>query len=147
MVKKVSNFKQFNESNDSVKLTKEDIEEIFIDLIDEGYLFQFYNTSAWRYSANVSDLYPTNYYFDFRKQYIRQFDFNLNTSKYGCQDLDSMGKEIQKILDILKNAKQRLNSMGYDIGFEPEFAFSEDTLFCITCHMSHRSIKDEDDEY
>ncbi len=138
-MKKVSNFKQFNESNDSVKLTKEDIEEIFIDLIDEGYLFQFYN--------KVSELYPTNYYFDFRKQYIRQFDFNLNTSKYGCQDLDSMSKEIQKILDILKNAKQRLNSMGYDIGFEPEFSFSEDTLFCITCHMSHSSIKDEDDEY
>lgn len=136
MVKKVSNFKQFNESNESTKLTKDDIEEIFIDLIDDGYLFQFYN--------KVSDLYP-NYYFDFRKQYIRQFDFNLNTSKYGCQDLDSMGKEIQKVLSILKDSKQRLNSMGYDIGFEPEFAFSEDTLFCITCHMSHKSIKDEDD--
>ncbi len=139
MVKKVSNFKQFNESNESTKLTKEDIEEIFIDLIDDGYLFQFYN--------KVSDLYPTNYYFDFRKQYIRQFDFNLNTSKYGCQDLDSMGKEIQKVLEVLKNAKQRLNSMGYDIGFEPEFSFSEDTLFCITCHMAHSTIKDEDDEY
>lgn len=136
VVKKVSNFKQFNESNESTKLTKDDIEEIFIDLIDDGYLFQFYN--------KVSDLYP-NYYFDFRKQYIRQFDFNLNTSKYGCQDLDSMGKEIQKVLSILKDSKQRLNSMGYDIGFEPEFAFSEDTLFCITCHMSHKSIKDEDD--
>ena len=139
MVKKVSNFKQFNESNESTKLTKDDIEEIFIDLIDDGYLFQFY--------SKVSDLYPTNYYFDFRKQYIRQFDFNLNTSKYGCQDLDSMGNEVQKVLEVLKNAKQRLNSMGYDIGFEPEFSFSEDTLFCITCHMSHKSIKDEDDEY
>ncbi len=139
MVKKVSNFQQFNESNYSTKLTKEDIEEIFIDLIDDGYLFQFY--------SKVSDLYPTNYYFDFRKQYIRQFDFNLNTSKYGCQDLDSMGNEVQKVLEVLKNAKQRLNSMGFDIGFEPEFSFSEDTLFCITCHMSHSSIKDEDDEY
>ena len=139
MVKKVSNFQQFNESNYSTKLTKEDIEEIFIDLIDDGYLFQFY--------SKVSDLYPTNYYFDFRKQYIRQFDFNLNTSKYGCQDLDSMGNEVQKVLEVLKNAKQRLNSMGYDIGFEPEFSFSEDTLFCITCHMAHSTVKDEDDEY
>ncbi len=139
MVKKVSNFQQFNESNYSTKLTKEDIEEIFIDLIDDGYLFQFY--------SKVSDLYPTNYYFDFRKQYIRQFDFNLNTSKYGCQDLDSMGNEVQKVLEVLKNAKQRLNSMGFDIGFEPEFSFSEDTLFCITCHMAHSTVKDEDDEY
>ncbi len=139
MVKKVSNFQQFNESNYSTKLTKEDIEEIFIDLIDDGYLFQFY--------SKVSDLYPTNYYFDFRKQYIRQFDFNLNTSKYGCQDLDSMSNEVQKVLEVLKNAKQRLNSMGFDIGFEPEFSFSEDTLFCITCHMAHSTVKDEDDEY
>lgn len=131
VVKKVSNFKQFNES---VKfITKDDIEEIFIDLIDDGYQFNFYSE------------HMGIYYFDFRKNFTEGFDFNLNTSKYGCQDLDSMGKEIQKVLSILKDSKQRLNSMGYDIGFEPEFAFSEDTLFCITCHMSHKSIKDEDD--
>jgi hypothetical protein len=58
-----------------------------------------------------------------------------------------MQTEIKKVFDSLKVAKDRINSMGYDIGFEPEFAFSEDTLFCIVCHMSHSSVKDVDDDY
>jgi hypothetical protein len=135
---KILNFKTF-ESTESKYLSQDDIQEIFLDLIDDGYQFNFY--------SKVTTLYPTSYYFDFRKQFNEAFNFNTETLRYGCQDLDSMSNEIQKVLSILKDAKERINSMGYDIGFEPEFSFSEDTLFCITCHMSHGSIKDEDGEY
>lgn len=137
-MKRLSKFKAF-ESNELQYLSKDDIEEIFLDLIDDGYQFNFY--------SKVTTLYPTSYYFDFRKKFNESFDFNTDTLRYGCQDLDSMSKEVQKVLSLLKDVKERINSMGYDIGFEPEFSFSEDTVFCITCHMSHKSIKDENDEY
>lgn len=133
VVKKVSNFKQFNESKDFL-LSKSDIEEIFIDLVDDGYLLTIYNTS---------DLLDS-LYFDLRKQFIREFDVNLDPFKYGCQDLDSIMKEISKVLDVLKTAQTRLKSMDYEIGFEPEFNFSEDSLICITCRVAHTSVKDED---
>ncbi len=139
-VKKVSNFKQFNESI-SNHLTKDDIEEVFMDLIDEGYLLTIYG------DGRLDKLHPGTYYFDLRKQFIQSFDFDTKTLSYGCTDLNSMQSEIVKVFEVLKDAKHKLNSMGYDVGFEPEFAFSEDTLFCIVCHLSPSGIKDEDSDY
>jgi len=39
---RLSNFKQFNESQDNIDLTQDEIEDIFIDLIDEGYVIKFH---------------------------------------------------------------------------------------------------------
>ena len=138
-MKRIVKFKKFESQTHQIE--KSDLEEIFIDLIDDDYLLTVYG------EGKLDKLHPDTYYFDLRKQFSEQFDFDTKTLSYGCRDLDSMQTEIKKVFDSLKVAKDRINSMGYDIGFEPEFAFSEDTLFCITCHMSHKSIKDENDDY
>lgn len=138
-MKRIVKFKKFE--SQTYKIEKSDLEEIFIDLIDDDYLITLYG------EGSLDKLHPGTYYFDLRKQFSEQFDFDTKTLSYGCRDLDSMQTEIKKVFESLKVAKDRINSMGYDIGFEPEFSFSEDTLFCITCHMSHKSIKDENDDY
>lgn len=135
-MKNLKRFKKFESKRPYI--SKSDIEEIFIDLIDDEYLFSFY--------TDENDVSGT-YYFDLRKQFNEKFDFNTDIYKYGCRDLDSMQSEIEKVFDVLKTAKQRINSMGYDISFEPEFTFSEDTLFCIVCRIAHSNIKDEDNDY
>jgi len=135
-MKRIVKFKKFESQN--YQIEKSDLEEIFIDLIDDDYLLTVYG------EGKLDKLHPGTYYFDLKKQFSEQFDFDTKTLSYGCRDLDSMQTEIKKVFDSLKVAKDRINSMGYDIGFEPEFAFSEDTLFCIVCHMSHSSVKDVD---
>jgi hypothetical protein len=138
-MKRIVKFKKFE--SQTYRLEKSDLEEIFIDLIDDDYFITLYG------EGNLDKLHPGAYYFDLRKQFNEQFDFDTKTLSYGCRDLDSMQTEIKKVFDSLKVAKDRINSMGYDIGFEPEFSFSEDTLFCIVCHMSHSSVKDIDADY
>jgi len=138
-MKRIVKFKKFE--SQTYRLEKSDLEEIFIDLIDDDYFITLYG------EGNLDKLHPGTYYFDLRKQFNEQFDFDTKTLSYGCRDLDSMQTEIKKVFDSLKVAKDRINSMGYDIGFEPEFSFSEDTLFCIVCHMSHSSVKDIDADY
>jgi hypothetical protein len=138
-MKRIVKFKKFE--SQTYRLEKSDLEEIFIDLIDDDYFITLYG------EGNLDKLHPGTYYFDLRKQFNEQFDFDTKTLSYGCRDLDSMQTEIKKVFDSLKVAKDRINSMGYDIGFEPEFSFSEDTLFCIVCHMSHSSVKDMDTDY
>lgn len=128
-MKRLNNFKTFESSSNF--LTEEQIRDIFVELVDEGYTFNFY-------SGHMGI-----YYFDFRKNFTEGFDFNTNTYSYGCQDLESMNKQVQLVFSVLEEVKSRLNSMDYSIGFEPEFSFSEETLFCITCHMSHKSVEDD----
>ena len=138
-MKRIVKFKKFESQTHQIE--KSDLEEIFIDLIDDDYLLTVYG------DGKLDKLHPGTYYFDLRKQFSEQFDFDTKTLSYGCRDLDAMQTEIKKVFESLKVAKDRINSMGYNIGFEPEFAFSEDTLFCITCHMSQSSDKDVEDDY
>lgn len=106
-----------------------------MDLLDKNYTLDLYRTNQ-----------AGTYYFDFKKEVTSGFDFNDDVYSYGCQDLDSMNKEVREVFEILKESKERLNSMGYDIGFKPEFSFSETTLIHIDCSMAHNSIKYEDYE-
>jgi hypothetical protein len=135
-MRNLKSFKIFE--SDRPYITKADIELIFIELIDDGYEFRFY--------TDENDVSGT-YYFDLRKKFNRKFDFNTDVYKYGCRDLDSMQEEIKKVFEVLKVIKGVLNEMKYEIGFEPEFTFSEDTLFSIVCHLAHSNIKDEDNDY
>ena len=137
--KKMRNLKSFKIfESDRPYITKADIELIFIELIDDGYEFNFYTNE---------DGVSGSYYFDLRKKFNKKFDFNTDVYKYGCRDLDSMQEEIKKVFEVLRVSKEVLSEMKYEIGFEPEFAFSEDTLFSITCHLAHSNIKDEDNDY
>ena len=138
-MKRIKDFYKFESNNTDI--SKSDLEEIFIDLLDDDYLLTVYG------DGKLDKLHPGTFYFDLRKQFSEQFDFNTKTLSYGCRDLDAMQNEIKKVFESLKVAKDRINSMGYEIGFEPEFSFSEDTLFCLTCHMSPMTNKDDYNEY
>jgi hypothetical protein len=50
------------------------------------------------------------------------------------------------VFSILDDIKERLNSMGYTVVFEPEFSFGETSMFSISCHIQHSSQDEDEDE-
>jgi hypothetical protein len=136
-------------------LSIEDINEIFIEVLDLGYVAKFYgggisnNTSVGTFAQLLADRDGRSgakfgiYYFDLKKESKSSFGWIDNSYAWGCTDLLAMSKEMNDLLLILDDIKERLNSMGYTVGFEPEFSFSENSMFSIVCHMQHSS-HDED---
>ncbi len=139
MVKKqernILDFKTFESKEEY--LSVEDIKEIFIEVFDLGYVSKFYNKEIC--SRNGI------YYFDLKKEHQRSFGYMFAGAAWGCTDLLAMNKEMTSLFSILDDIKERLNSMGYTVGFEPEFSFGETSMFSIPCHIQHSSQdKDED---
>lgn len=114
-------------------LSVEDIKEIFIEVFDLGYVAKFYNSSYGRF------------YFDLKKEYQRSFGWIDAGNAWGCTNLGEMSKEMSNLFSTLDDVKERLNSMGYTVGFEPEFSFAESSMFSIVCHIQHSS-QDEDED-
>jgi hypothetical protein len=114
-------------------LSVEDINEIFIEVLDLGYVAKFYDANFGKY------------YFDLKKESQNSFGWIDAGNAWGCTDLLSMSKEMTDIFTILDDIQERLNSMGYTVGFEPEFSFAESSMFSIVCHIQHSS-KDEDED-
>jgi hypothetical protein len=114
-------------------LSVEDIKEIFIEVFDLGYVAKFYNSSYGRF------------YFDLKKEYQRSFGWIYAGNAWGCTNLGEMSKEMSNLFSTLDDVKERLNSMGYTVGFEPEFSFAESSMFSIVCHIQHSS-QDEDED-
>lgn len=137
----MKNIKSFKIFESETYITKSEIEMIFIELIDDGFHVSANN------DGSDGQMLEGTYYFDLRKRFNKKFDFNTDVYKYGCRDLDSMQNEINKVFEALRVSKGVLNEMGYEVGFQPEFTFSEDTLFCVVCSIAHSSIKDEDNDY
>ena len=113
-------------------LSVEDINEIFIEVFDLGYVAKFYNINNGIY------------YFDLKKESQRAFGWIDTGHTWGCTDLQTMSKEMTNLFSLLDDIKERLNSMGYTVGFEPEFSFAESSMFSIVCHIQHFS-HDEDE--
>ena len=103
-------------------LTVEDINEIFIEVLDLGYISKFYDAKFGKY------------YFDLKKESQNSFGWIDAGNAWGCTDLLAMSKEMTNLFSLLDDIKERLNSMGYTIGFEPEFSFAESSMFSIVCH-------------
>lgn len=114
-------------------LTVEDINEIFIEVLDLGYISKFYDAKFGKY------------YFDLKKESQNSFGWIDAGNAWGCTDLLAMSKEMTNLFSLLDDIKERLNSMGYTIGFEPEFSFAESSMFSIVCHIQHSS-QDEDED-
>lgn len=129
MREKVKKFKLF-EDNSTEFLTNDDVKDYFIELLDNGYTIQFF--------GRVSH-YNGKYFFTMRKDVPDEsFGFVEDGNVYGFTDLDKIEEELN-IFKILKEAKDRLESIGYKIAFEFEFNIAISTQFNITGHMKHIS--------
>jgi hypothetical protein len=127
----ILDFKTFESKVES--LTVEDINEIFIEVLDLGYISKFYDAKFGKY------------YFDLKKETQNSFGWIDAGSAWGCTDLLAMSKEMTNLFSLLDDIKERLNSMGYTVGFEPEFSFAESSMFSVVCHIQHSS-QDEDED-
>ena len=127
MNQRLKTFKTF-ESN-SEFISEDDIKDIFADLLDKGYEITFYDSKFGKY------------YFDLKLEDNSGFEYiEDNDNVWGCTDLNSMSRELTSLLEILDDAKQRLNSMEYLVGFDPEFSFGETSYFSVSCHIAHSSL-------
>lgn len=78
-------------------------------------------------------------FFEFKKtDFSDKFDLiDLPPACYGWGDLDGIKKEFDILIEILNEAKSRLNDMGYDIAFEIEYSMS---VIAAVCHAQHKSV-------
>jgi len=133
----ILDFKAFESKEEH--LSVEDINEIFIEVFDLGYVAKFHNKEICSRTGI--------YYFDLKKESQRSFGWMTAGHSWGCTDMKAMSKEMSDLFSLLDDIKERLNSMGYTIGFEPEFSFAESSMFSIVCHMQHSSQDEEEDDY
>jgi hypothetical protein len=115
-------------------LSKDDITDIFIDLIDEDYKIKFLDN---KHSIG-------KYYVEFRKDFNEEyFDYIDLYSAYGNTNLDKIKKEIDFIIEVLEKSKDRLNDMNYTIGYEFEFTFSAGSMISVVCRIQHSKYDNE----
>ena len=129
--KSFKDFKTFESDINKVGnfLSEDDIKDIFVDLLDKEYTITFYDSKFGKY------------YFDLKLEDNSGFEYlEDNDNVWGCTDLNSMSRELTSVLEILDDAKQRLNSMGYLVGFDPEFSFGETSHFSVSCHIAYSSL-------
>ena len=62
---------------------------------------------------------------------------------YGYTNIQKIKEELN-IFDILEESKNRLQSLGYIIGFDFEFNFSITSYINIVGHMKHSNIDDDE---
>jgi hypothetical protein len=128
---RLKKFKTFESDINKVGnfLSEDDIRDIFADLLDNGYEITFYDSKFGKY------------YFDLKLEDNSGFEYiEDNDNVWGCTDLNSISRALTSLLEILDDAKQRLNSMGYLAGFDPEFSFGETSHFSVSCHIAHSSL-------
>jgi len=124
---RLKSFKTFESKSEFI--SEDDIKDIFVDLLDKEYTITFYDNKFGKY------------YFDLKLEDNSGFEYIEDSDNvWGCTDLNSISRELTSLFEILDDAKQRLNSMGYLVGFEPEFSFSETSHFSVSCHIAHSSL-------
>lgn len=127
MKQRLKSFKTFESKSEFI--SEDDIKDIFVDLLDKEYTITFYDNKFGKY------------YFDLKLEDNSGFEYIEDSDNvWGCTDLNSISRELTSLFEILDDAKQRLNSMGYLVGFEPEFSFSETSHFSVSCHIAHSSL-------
>ena len=122
-MKRVKNFKQF-ESKVSIELTQDDIKDIFIDLIDAGFQIKFLNSNSFELRRDRHEI-PDE-----------EFGWIDEDGAWGVTDFDAIGNQLNLIQDCVKEAKSRIESAGYKIGFDMDFNFTQPALLFIGCHIS-----------
>lgn len=123
---KVKNFKQF-ESNVEF-LSEDDIMDLFVELLDQDYNIDFLDTAS-KYTL----------FFDIKKVFSEDtFGLIEKGSAYGVSDIKRIQEEPPKFLNLIEEAKTRLNEIGYEVGFEFEFHFGATSMIFASCHAHHR---------
>ena len=125
------------ESNDYID--EKTIKEVFIDLIDMDFTFEVAKSMV-DYSHRTG-----KWYIDIKKTIDSKYDYIENDYSYGVSNLEPMKLDITKILDILQEAKETLNSMEYTVGYEIEFNFNDQSQFFISCHIQHNDTIEENE--
>lgn len=123
------------ESEKNEFLSKDEISDIFLELTDLGYSLDFFTE------------HPGIYFFELVKQLGKDSLGYIDTCRskvgdnwvYGYTNLEFIKNEFNKIFDLLSECKEKLNSMGYLIGFEFENDITSvsDREIKIICHMAH----------
>lgn len=128
-MKSIINFKKFESKEYNDYIDYPTIEEIFIELIDVGYKMEYF------------ELEKGQYFFEFKKaDFSDQFEpIELPPACYGWGDLDGIKNEFDILINVLKESKYRLNSMGYDIAFQIEYSMD---LILASCKMQHKSLSE-----
>ena len=120
---RLSNFKQFNESQDNIDLTQDEIKDIFIDLIDEGYVIKFHYNEFFELFKSFSN---------------EQMGILDKNGIVGYTNVDFLIGEYSK-LSILDGIRDMLNSMGYLITyeFESNITTTSDRGIKIICQLEY----------
>ncbi len=136
-MKQLKNFKLF-ESDKPEYLTNDDVKDYFIELIDSGHEIKFY--------GGVSH-YNGKYFFELKKSLTEDLSLGFinKGDAYGYTNLKRIEEELD-IFKILEESKNRLEALGYIIGFEFELNFSTTAYVNVVCHMKHSGIKSEEGE-
>lgn len=124
---RLNNFKQFNESesDDFGLISKDELKDIFADILDEGYQIKFHS-HAESYS-----------FFEIEKSLSNELLGAISKgSSSGFTNIDNIAKEFS-VISMLEGIKNMLNSMGYTIGFEFEsnLTMTSDRTIKIICHL------------
>ena len=127
-------YQEFIKEN-SEFINEKTLKEIFIDLIDMDFAFNVIDNNHK----------AAKWYIDIKKTVDSEYDYIENGYSYGVTNLEPMKLDINKILDILQDAKETLMSMEYTVGYEIEFNFNDQSQFFISCHIQHNdTIGDKD---
>ncbi len=132
----LSNFKQFNESNSNF-MSEDDVKDIFIDIIDEGFDVEFF-----RVRSENECVYSGKYFFEFRKNLSNESLGYIDVGDVdGYTNLNNMKSQLD-IFDILIDIKTRVNSLGYTIsfGYESSLTSTSDNQVILICNMQHSKL-------
>ena len=105
---KIKKFKIFESDDIDMELSKEDIHDIFIELVDLDFEYRLLNS------------YKNNHKIELKKSINQPFDYKENDDDFifpymGINDLKSFNKEIDKTIDTLDQIKSRFERMGYTL--------------------------------
>jgi hypothetical protein len=107
-VVKIKKFKIFESDDIDMELSKEDIYDIFIELVDLDFEYRLLNSFINKYKIEL------------KKSINQPFDYKENDDSFifpymGINDLKSFNKEIDKTIDTLDQIKSRFERMGYTL--------------------------------
>ena len=129
MRKKVKKFKGFEASHNY--LSNDDVNDLFIEIIDDGFDIKFFDTAS-----------HGSYFFEFRKNLEESILDPIDVgSAYGITNISEITNQMN-FLKTIEEIKQRLESIGYKIGFEFEFNFGLGPMLYFVCHMQYISDVD-----
>ena len=103
---KIKKFKIFESDDIDYIISNEDLYDIFIDLVDDGFEYRLLH--SYKKNKRIELKKSINQPFDYKEN-----DDNLFFPYMGINDLKSFNKEIEKTIDTLDQIKSRFKRMGY----------------------------------